>query len=208
MVAIVDCGVGNLRSVQKALEKLGLEARITSSPAALKEAKGIILPGVGAFAAAMQALEATGMKEALLEAVAAGKPLLGICLGMQLLFTRSHEGGLNKGLALLPGEVLPLPPTVKIPHMGWNQLEFSRPHPLFAGVKNGSYFYFVHSYYAAPAEEETVLAYTSYGERFAAAVAKGNVYGVQFHPEKSSEAGLKILANFKELVESAAHPRN
>lgn len=208
MLAIIDYGMGNLRSAQKGLEKVGEEVVVTSQPEGLAQAQGLVLPGVGAFGDAWQALVKTGLASAISQAVAAGKPLLGICLGLQLLFTTSEEGGLHPGLNFIPGRVVSLPPGVKIPHMGWNQIEISFPHPLLKGIDSGENFYFVHSYYVAPENPGVILAYTTYGERFAAVVGKGNIYGVQFHPEKSSQAGLRILKNFGELVKNAAYSRS
>lgn len=201
-IAILDYGVGNLRSVEKALEKLGRKVLVTASVPDVRGAAGIILPGVGAFGPAMARLRQAGLVAVLQEALADGKPMLGICLGMQLLFCQSVEGGRNAGLAFIPGRVVPLEGRVKVPHMGWNRV-FPRPgHPLFTGVEPGTYFYFVHSYHGLPGRPETVAATTMYGGReIAAAIQQGSACGVQFHPEKSGGAGLQVLANFGRLVD-------
>jgi glutamine amidotransferase len=203
MIAIVDYGVGNLRSVQKALEQVGVDATVTSRPADLGAAQGIVLPGVGAFGDGMASLRARGLAEPVLDQVAGGKPLLGICLGMQMLFEESDEMGQHAGLGLLPGRVVRFTdPALKVPHVGWNRLHVRqdvRPHPLLAGIAPGSYAYFVHSYYVVPAEKGDVLASTEYGVEFASVVGRGQVWGAQFHPEKSQEVGLGILANFARL---------
>ncbi len=199
-IAIIDYGVGNLRSVQKGLEKVGLKAAVISEPDDLYGASGVILPGVGAFADAMVNLKNRGFLPAIKDVVAKEIPLLGICLGMQLLFSESEENGLYQGLNLLQGRVVRLPKGLKVPHMGWNQLESITPHPLMEGIKKGDYFYFVHSYYAMPKEENVVIASTDYGQMLPAVVGSKNIFGIQFHPEKSSDLGLKILKNFGELI--------
>lgn len=199
-IAIIDYGVGNLRSVQKGLEKVGLKAAVISRPDDLYGAPGVILPGVGAFADAMENLRSRGFIPAIKDVVDKEIPLLGICLGMQLLFSESEENGLYQGLDLLPGRVVRLPKGLKVPHMGWNQLESIIPHPLMAGIETGDYFYFVHSYYAMPKEENVVIASTDYGQLLPAVVGSKNVFGIQFHPEKSSDLGLRILKNFGELI--------
>ncbi len=224
MIAIVDYGAGNLRSVQKALERVGATAVVTADPAALDPARGIVLPGVGAFGDGMENLRARRLVAPLLRQVAAGKPLLGICLGMQLLFDESEEMGRHEGLRLLPGRVVRFPENdLKVPHIGWNQLRMvnhvSRityhvsgvgcrvsgvtSHDLLASIPDGSYAYFVHSYYPVPDEPGDVLATTEYGVEFASVVGRGRVWGAQFHPEKSQEIGLQLLANFAALVDRA-----
>lgn len=200
MIAIVDYGMGNLRSVEKGIAKAGFAAVVTREPEVVTGAAGVILPGVGAFADAMANLKSTGLLDALHRVLSQGKPFLGICLGMQLLFEVSEEWGETPGLGYFKGRVRRLPGGVKVPHMGWNEVEFAGPSPLFAGIPDRTHFYFVHSYYVDPAEKEIVLAETAYGVRFAAAVGRGKVFGVQFHPEKSSTWGLKILGNFGRLV--------
>ncbi|MCL6635263.1 MAG: imidazole glycerol phosphate synthase subunit HisH, partial [Peptococcaceae bacterium] len=193
-------GMGNLRSVQKGFEKAGVESAVVREPAAVDGAAGVVLPGVGAFADAMANLNALGLDAAVRRAVQAGKPFLGICLGQQLLFEASEEWGYAAGLGIFPGRVRRLPEGLKVPHMGWNQVRTVRPDPLLSGVEDGSSFYFVHSYYVDPAEPELAIAVTDYGVRFASVVGRGSVYGIQFHPEKSSALGLAILKNFGEMV--------
>lgn len=208
MIAIIDYDMGNLRSVQKGLEHGGFDVRITSSAAEVAGATALVLPGVGAFRDAMANLRERGLVEPLLAAVAAGTPLLGICLGFQLLFEESEEWGLCPGLGLLPGRVVRLAPAgLKVPHMGWNAVYRHPPEedrgirdcPLWEGVPDGSFFYFVHSYHAVPGAPESVAGVAFYGGWITAAVARDNVFGVQFHPEKSSRLGLKLLANFGRL---------
>ncbi len=201
MIAIVDYEMGNLRSVQKALEKLGYEAAITDDPAVLAAADKLILPGVGAYADAMAALRSRNLVEPLREIIASGKPTLGICLGMQLLFERSHEGGVHEGLGILPGEVVrfQVPQGVKVPHMGWNQIDVKNDSALYAGIDGGSFFYFVHSYYVVPGDESLVATTTNYPEPFCSSIARDHLWATQFHPEKSQQVGLKLLANFAAL---------
>ena len=202
MIAIVDYGVGNLFSLRSSLAKLGLEAVVTADPEVLRKADRLILPGVGAFADAMAKLEATGLVPVLQEE-AAKKPLLGICLGMQLLFERSYEYGTHAGLGLIPGEVCPLEPdltdkSLKVPQIGWNALHIVREDPLFRYIQEGEYVYYVHSYYAKSCAEST-LAVSEYSIPVTGAVRCGKVYGTQFHPEKSGDTGLRILKAFAEL---------
>ena len=194
---IFDYGVGNLLSLKTALEKAGLEASIATSARELKEADAIALPGVGAFTPAAKKLSA--VKEALLGKVKSGTPLIGICLGFQLFFESSEEGP-GDGLSLFKGRTTQLPKTVKVPHMGWNTLCYTKPCELFDGVAEGSYVYFVHSLYPVPQDKSIVAAQTEYGTTFTSAVAKDNVYGTQFHPEKSGDVGLQILKNFAKAV--------
>jgi glutamine amidotransferase len=194
---IFDYGVGNLLSLKCALEKVGLDAKITVSPQQIENADAIALPGVGNFSAAVTKLGA--VKETLLDAVKSGKPLIGICLGLQLFFPESEEGP-GSGLGLFKGKTVRLQGDVKVPHMGWNTLRIVKPTQLFEGVADESYVYFVHSLYPAPADKQIVATETEYGVTFTSAVAKGNVYGTQFHPEKSGDVGLKILTNFAKIV--------
>lgn len=203
MIAIVDYGVGNLRSVERACLQVGAEARVVANPQELSAVQGIILPGVGAFGDGMARLRAAGWVPALAEWVAAGRPLLGICLGMQLLFAESEEMGQHTGLGFLPGRVRRFGGGVKVPHVGWNQVWPLRAHPLLAGVPSGAYAYFVHSYYVEPADPADILATTDYGEPFASVVARGCILGLQFHPEKSQEVGLRMLANFAGMAARA-----
>ncbi len=205
MIAIVDYGAGNLRSVELALARLGVHTRVTADPDMLALADGLILPGVGAFSDAMAALGRSGTIPAVLEAVGAGRPLLGICLGMQLLLDGSEEGPGVPGLGLIPGEVRRLPGCgLKIPHMGWNSLTPAKPSPLFKGLPEEPYVYFVHSYACKAADPADVLAVTDYGVPFHAAVQRGRILGFQFHPEKSGDVGQKLLANFVEMVRGTA----
>ena len=201
MIAIIDYGMGNLRSVQKGFEKVGHEATITNDPAAIRDAGKVILPGVGAFPDAMQELGRRGLIEPIRAAVAGGKPFLGICLGLQLLFDVGWEGGRHEGLGILRGEVVrfDVPPEYKVPHMGWNQLAIRRRAPLLEGIADGAYFYFVHSYYVVPADRDVIATETSYPQPFASMVWRDNLYATQFHPEKSQADGLRMLKNFAEL---------
>jgi glutamine amidotransferase len=204
-IAIVDYRMGNLRSVEKGFAAAGVGGvSITDDPGALAAARGIVLPGVGAFRDAAANLEASGMREVLMERVAAGVPLLGICLGMQLLASVGLEDGEWAGLGFVPGVCERLPGGVKVPHIGWNTVDFPRRSALFEGIEEGSAFYFVHSYHLVPSDPSAVVGRTEYGVPFAAAVQSGAVYGVQFHPEKSSETGLSLLRNFATIVEEAS----
>lgn len=202
MIRIIDYGVGNLFSLRSSLRAIGIDADYTGNPAEIRKADKLILPGVGAFRDAREALRSTGLDRVVQEEVGKGKPLMGICLGMQILFDRSYEYGEYEGLGLIPGEIVPMegriPKDLPIPHIGWNELMLKQPSPLMKNTANGDYVYFVHSYYAeTPAEY--VIATTDYGVEMTAAVQKDNVYGCQFHPEKSSEVGLSILKAFCEL---------
>jgi glutamine amidotransferase len=206
MIAIVDYGVGNLRSVQKALERVGATAVVTDDPAALDAARGIVLPGVGAFGDGMANLKARRLVAPILRQVEKGKPFLGICLGMQLLFDESEEMGHHRGLGLLPGRVVRFAESdLKVPHIGWNQLRFTI-GGLLADIADGAYAYFVHSFYVVPEQPSDVLATTDYGVEFASVVGRGKVWGAQFHPEKSQEVGLRLLANFARLVNEGGTP--
>ena len=196
--AIVDYGVGNLKSVANAMAYIGQETLVTGDPADLERADAIILPGVGAFPDAADKLRQTGLDKALLAQVGR-KPILGICLGMQLLFDRGEEGKHCKGLGLIGGSVERIQTQFKLPHIGWNSLTFQNGSPLFRGLDDGAYVYFVHSYCGHAQREEDVTARTQYGPSIVAAVARDGVYGCQFHPEKSGETGLQILKNFGEL---------
>ncbi len=197
---IVDYGMGNLRNVQKAFEHIGVAARISADPDDLSGADGVVLPGVGAFGDAMKNLHAAGLVEPLQEVVRRGTPLLGICLGLQLLFEESEEMGIHRGLGLLAGRVVRFGEGLKVPHIGWNQLRIAQESALLQGIADGSYAYFVHSYYAVPADPKCILATTDYGVEFASVVGQGNVFGVQPHPEKSQEVGLRLLRNFARIV--------
>jgi glutamine amidotransferase len=201
VIAIVDYRMGNLRSVEKGFEAAGVsDIAVTDEPAAVAAADAIVLPGVGAFRDAAANLSESGMWDVLLDRAAAGVPLLGICLGMQLLVTTGLEDGEWQGLGLIPGVCDRLPTGVKIPHMGWNTVAFPKESPLFDGVDEGAAFYFVHSYRVVPDDPEAAAGVTDYGVSFVSAVQAGNVFGVQFHPEKSSAIGLRVLANFGRLA--------
>jgi glutamine amidotransferase len=201
MVAIIDFGMGNLRSVQKAIEAVGHHAAVTSDPDEVRRASHVVLPGVGAFADAAAELRRTGLGEAFCEAVRAGTPCLGVCLGLQLLFDVSEEDGEHRGLGLLPGRIVRFAsaPGLKIPHMGWNTLRIGRPAPIFAGIDPDPAVYFVHSYYAVAARPEDVAAVAEHPGPFAAAVWRENLMACQFHPEKSQKVGLAMYANFAAL---------
>ncbi|QQZ62735.1 imidazole glycerol phosphate synthase subunit HisH [Paenibacillus sonchi] len=200
-VAIVDYGMGNLHSVSKAVERLGYKSLVTGKAGKILAADSVILPGVGAFGDAMEHLRESGLDAVVQEAAASGQPLLGICLGMQLLFSSSEEYGTHEGLNLLPGSVVRFAPRegYKVPHMGWNRLDFLQPQsPLFTGLEAG-HVYFVHSFHAIMAQQSDLLAVTDYGHPVTAIVGRENVYGMQFHPEKSGELGMKLLGNFLKL---------
>ena len=202
MIAIVDYGVGNLFSLNSSLRCIGAESVVTADEAILRSADKILLPGVGAFEDAARKLRESGLADLLKELAGQGKPLLGICLGMQMLFEKSYEYGEHEGLGLIPGSVKPIrdviPEDYKIPHIGWNGLHFQKENPLFKYVKEGDCVYFVHSFYAADCDD-SVVATSEYGAELTAAVARDNVYGCQFHPEKSGNVGLAILKAFNEL---------
>jgi imidazole glycerol-phosphate synthase subunit HisH len=195
VIAIVDYGIGNLGSVTKGFRRAGAEVELTGDPAVLRRADALVLPGDGAFGATMAEIGQRGLVPLLREAVAAGTPLLGICIGMQVLFEESEEHGRHQGLGLLPGRVRRFDDSLTVPHMGWNTLRARRAHPLLDGVADGSHVYFVHSYYCEAAED-VVIATSDYGQDFAAIVGRGPVLGLQFHPEKSQAVGQRLVANF------------
>jgi glutamine amidotransferase len=200
MIVIIDYGMGNLRSVQKAFLKTGAEVLVSNRPIDVKNASSIVLPGVGAFRDTIDNLERLGLTEAIKDAVSIGKPFLGICLGMQILFEESEEFGLHKGLGIFKGNVPKfVSSTLKIPHMGWNTVTLRKKTPLFEGIEDGQYLYFVHSYYVAPKDNEIIAGTTEYGGIFTSMIVKDNVYAVQFHPEKSQNVGLKIIENFVKI---------
>lgn len=201
MILIIDYGMGNLRSVQKGFERHGHAAEISSDPDRLAKAEKIVLPGVGAFGDGMRELRERNLIEPISDAIDSGKPFLGICLGLQLLFTTGFEDGEQPGLGILEGRVVRFPrrPGLKVPHMGWNQLHLLHPSPLLEGTQEASYVYFVHSYYAVPEDPEIVAAESDYDGPFAACLWRDNVFATQFHPEKSQHVGLRMLRNFAEL---------
>lgn len=207
MIAIIDYGMGNLRSVQKGFEKVGFEAVVTADPRVVLEAEKIVLPGVGAFRDCMYNLEQGGFVEPLLKIIQEGRPFLGICLGLQLLFSESEEFGLHKGLGIIPGRVVRFPEgmvengeKLAVPHMGWNQVSFRKRPAVFDGIVEDANVYFVHSYYVKPDDESVVATTTSYGIDFCSSIWKDNILATQFHPEKSQEIGLRILKNFGETT--------
>lgn len=198
MIAIIDYGMGNLRSVSKAFEAVGHRAAVTRDAAAIRNASHVVLPGVGAFGDCMGNLERFGLVESIRSTIQSGKPFLGICLGLQLLFTESEEFGLHKGLDIVPGRVrkFTVDPGLKVPHMGWNQVEMQRACPLFEGIADGSNWYFVHSYFVDPADRSVAATTTTYGLPFVSSIWRDNVVACQFHPEKSQSVGLRLIKNF------------
>lgn len=201
-VVVVDYGMGNLHSAQKGLEKVGVHAVVSGDPGVVAVADGIVLPGVGAFRDCMANLSQTRLVDSIYDAIATGRPFLGICLGMQLLMTVSEEFGIHNGMDIVRGRVVRFPHerTLKVPHMGWNRVHLTREIPLFDGIPDGSFFYFVHSYYVVPEQDEAVAGITDYGVKFCSVIAQDNVFATQFHPEKSQPWGLKILENFGRVV--------
>jgi len=201
MIAIIDYGMGNLRSVQKGFEKVGFDARIVTAKTDIEAAAGVVLPGVGAFSAAMKNLEEAGIVETIIDQIKAGKPFLGICLGLQMLFSYSEEGTVRTpGLDLFPGAVVRFTGDMKVPHMGWNQLLFRNRGEAADGIPDGSFFYFVHSFYVVPEDPTITMTMTNYGYDFVSSITKDNITAVQFHPEKSQRMGLKLLENFGRLA--------
>jgi glutamine amidotransferase len=200
-IVIVDYGAGNLRSVVRAAAHLGYEALVSGRPRDVETADLLIVPGVGAAADTMRNLNERGLVEPIRDFIAAGRPFLGICMGLQALFTISEEGGQHECLDILPGRIRRLPPGLKVPHMGWNQVRQRLRHPIFDGIPDDSYFYFVHSYYPVPDDQSVVIGETDYGVTFPSMVAKDNVVATQFHPEKSGEPGLRLYGNFLSWTE-------
>lgn len=201
-IAIIDYDIGNLRSVEKAFTSQGLPAEVTKDEQVIRNADKLVLLGVGAFGYAMDNLRKYGFDKLIQEAAVAGKPIIGLCVGLQMLFEEGHEFGVHKGLGLLPGKVIKFPDGVRVPHVGWNQVEYhngSAQQPIFRGLPDQSFYYFVHSYYVEPADESCVMGVTDYGLRYASICGRGGVVGVQFHPEKSQAAGLHLLKNFAEM---------
>jgi imidazole glycerol-phosphate synthase subunit HisH len=201
---ILDYDVGNFRNVQKAFQAVNAEAEISNSIEVAREADALVLPGVAAFGDAMRHLQKRGLDQPVLEAVQAGKPVLGICVGLQLLFEESEEMGQHQGLGVLPGRVLRFPTGLTVPHMGWNQIEPQREHPLLRQVDPGDFAYFAHSYYAVPQQTRDIIACTDYGLPYPSIVGRDNVCAIQFHPEKSQHVGLQILKNFVDFAETIA----
>ncbi len=206
MITIIDYGMGNLRSVQKGFERVGLAAKVTSDPREVAQAERLVLPGVGAFRDCIHNLRQGGFVAPIQEHVAAGRPFLGICLGLQLLFTESEEFGRHEGLGIIPGKVVRFPTDMrqggeelKVPHMGWNRIAIRRPSPLYAGIEEGSFVYFVHSYYVVPDDPAVVATETEYGLTYCSSIWRDNVVATQFHPEKSQAVGLKMLENFGKM---------
>ncbi len=201
MIAIIDYGMGNLRSVEKGFLKVGVDVVVTNSPDVVKNAKGVVLPGVGAFKDCMRELTSRKLTDAIVDVIKKGKPYLGICLGLHVLFSESEEFGKCRGLDIFRGRVLRFPDgNLKVPHMGWNELKIQRNNPLLDGIPDKAYLYFVHSFYVAPEDSSIISTTTDYGLDFTSMVWKNNIFAVQFHPEKSQSMGLRILKNFGEIV--------
>ncbi len=200
MIAIIDYGAGNLRSVANALTRLGCQPKVTSRPRDLLNAQAVVLPGVGAAGETMKNLEILGMVAPIRQFIGDGRPFLGVCIGLQILFGGTEEGGWHECLGVIPGQVRKLPAGLKIPHMGWNQVKQIGSHPIFDGIPDEANFYFVHSYYVEPDDKSLVAGETEYGIRLCSVIARGNVIATQFHPEKSGELGLRMYGNFIKLV--------
>ncbi len=200
MIAIVDYGAGNLRSVANAVTKLGYQPKITNNPGEVISAQAVILPGVGAAADTMENLKRLGMVNPIRQLIAEGRPFFGVCIGLQILFAGTEEGGWHECLNIIPGRVKKLPPGLKIPHIGWNQVKQRFSHPVFDSIPDGANFYFVHSYYVEPEDESLIAGETDYGIPLCSIIARGNLVATQFHPEKSGEVGLKLYDNFIKLA--------
>ncbi len=200
MIAIVDYGMGNLRSVEKAFLKVGIIAKVVSEAKSLENANGIVLPGVGAFKDCMRNLEEKGLLESILRSIKKGKPYLGICLGLQVLFTESEEFGIYRGFDIFKGKVIRFQIDLKVPHMGWNSVKLLKKPPIFEGISDETFFYFVHSFYVNSQNKDIIAGTTDYGITFTSMIWKDNIFATQFHPEKSQEMGLKLLKNFGEFV--------
>jgi len=203
MIAIVDYGMGNLRSVEKGFQKVGVDARVVSDAKSIENARAVVLPGVGAFRDCMRNLDALSLIKPITKSIASGKPYLGICLGLQILFTESEEFGNYKGLDILPGKAVRFRIDLKVPHMGWNTVSLLKRPPIFEDIQDNSYFYFVHSYFVAPADPAVTAGMTEYGISFTSMIWKENIVATQFHPEKSQETGLRILRNFGDWVKKS-----
>ena len=200
MIAIIDYGMGNLRSVQKGFQKVGIDAVVITNPEAIDNAQAVVLPGVGAFRDCMRNLEQISMTEPIVKSIQKGKPFLGICLGLQVLFTESEEFGICKGLNILRGRVVKFQTGLKVPHMGWNNVKIVKKPPILDGVPDESFFYFVHSFYVVPQDIDVIATTTDYGITFTSMIWKENIFATQFHPEKSQEIGLRVLKNFGDFV--------
>ncbi|OIP27610.1 MAG: imidazole glycerol phosphate synthase subunit HisH [Chloroflexi bacterium CG15_BIG_FIL_POST_REV_8_21_14_020_46_15] len=200
MIVIIDYGAGNLRSVANALTRLGCQPKVTSRPRDLLNARAVILPGVGAAAETMKNLKTLGMVTPICQFIGDGRPFLGVCIGLQILFAGTEEGGWHECLGVIPGQVRKLPAGLKIPHMGWNQVKQIGSHPIFDGIPDEANFYFVHSYYVEPDDKSLAAGETEYGIRLCSVIARGNVIATQFHPEKSGELGLRMYGNFIKLA--------
>ncbi len=200
MIAIIDYGAGNLRSVNNAITRLGYQVEITNRPETILRAQAVIFPGVGAGGDTMDSLQKLGLVQTVRQLVKENRPLFGICIGMQVLYTGTEEDGWHECLNIIPGRVKKLPPGLKVPHMGWNQVKQKSRHPIFAGIPDGTNFYFVHSYYGDPDDKSVIVAETEYGITFGCTIAKGNLVATQFHPERSGEMGLKVYENFMKFA--------
>jgi len=203
MIAVVDYGMGNLRSVEKGFQKVGIEVTVTSEPQVIDDAAAIVLPGVGAFRDCIRNLSDLSLTDAVVRSIRKGKPYLGICLGMQVLFSESEEFGRCRGLDIFRGKVVRFGTGMKVPHMGWNTVTIEKRPPVFDGIEDNSYFYFVHSYYVVPEDRDIISGVTDYNGRFTSMVWKDNVFATQFHPEKSQALGLRILKGFGSFVKKA-----
>jgi len=203
MIAIIDYGMGNLRSVEKGFLKVGIDARVVTHPGAVDDAQAIVLPGVGSFKDCMSNLEDMSLVDPVVRSIQKGKPYLGICLGLQVLFTESEEFGLCKGLHIFEGKVVRFHVDLKVPHMGWNNITISRKPPILKGIEDEAFFYFVHSFYVVPYNTDIIATTTDYGVRFTSMIWKDNIFATQFHPEKSQEMGLRILKNFGDFSKKA-----
>jgi imidazole glycerol-phosphate synthase subunit HisH len=203
MVAIIDYGMGNLRSVEKGFQKVGVEARVVTAPQAIDDAPAVVLPGVGAFRDCMRNLEQMSLAEPIIKSIQKGKPFLGICLGLQVLFSESEEFGICKGFNVLSGRVVKFQTGLKVPHMGWNNVKIVRKPPILGGIPDDSFFYFVHSFYVVPRDNDVTATTTDYGGTFTSMVWKDNIFATQFHPEKSQGIGLRVLQNFGEFIRKA-----
>jgi glutamine amidotransferase len=203
MIAIIDYGMGNLRSVEKGFLKVGVDARVVSEPRAIDDAMAVVLPGVGAFRDCMKNLAGMSLTEPIVRSIGKGKPYLGICLGLQVLFSESEEFGTYEGVDIIKGKVRKFRTDLKVPHMGWNNVKLLRRPPIFQGIKDESFFYFVHSFYVDPEDTSVIAATTDYGITFTSMIWKDNIFATQFHPEKSQEMGLMILKNFGDFVRKA-----